>query len=223
MTGPMKFRDLSGLTTAVKTALGVYIAVAVIGVWSGWQELELLQRVADGAFLSDAEAVANDSRQAAIGGLFMLVFLVTAVLFLRLTYLSNRNARSLCEDGLEFTPGWAVGWYFVPIAHLLKPYQALREIFKASHPDHTDNWRQAPPPAIMPLWWTLWILVSLVGQVLFRLTLSAETLEAILTASWLTLASDILDIPLGITLIALVSTLQGWQDQKRRRVAALAA
>ena len=40
------FRDLSGLTTALKTTLGVYVVLVEIdiGLWSGW----LGQRLADG-------------------------------------------------------------------------------------------------------------------------------------------------------------------------------
>ncbi len=135
MTDMSEFRHLAGLTTTLKVFLGFYVAIAAIGLWSGWLEIDLLRRIADGAVVSESEAAANDSRQALIGGLYLLVWLVIAVVFLRWTYLSNRNVRALGADGLEFTPGWAVGWYLIPIANLWKPHQALKEIFRASHPD----------------------------------------------------------------------------------------
>lgn len=75
--------------------------------------------------------------------------------------LSNRNARALGATGMELTPGWAIGWYFVPVATLWKCYQALKEAFKASHPDFADNWREAPRPSILPRWWTLWVIATL--------------------------------------------------------------
>jgi hypothetical protein len=213
------FRDLSGLTAALKTALGVYVAIAVVGLWSGWLEIELLQRIADGGVVSETEAAASDSRQQLLGGLYLIIFLVTVMIFSRWTYLANRNTRPLGADALEFTPGWAVGWYFVPIAFLWKPYQALKETFKASHPDFTENWKQAPHPAIMRLWWTLWILSNFVGQAIFQTTSRAETIDELLASSWLVLFSDALDLPLGIVVISLVSKLQAHQSEKRSRVA----
>lgn len=218
MTDVTKFRDLSGLAAALKATLGVYMAIVVISLWSGWLEIELLQRAANGAVVSETEAAASDSRQALLGGLYFVIFVVTAVLFLRWTYLSNRNVRSLGADDLEFTPAWAVGWYFIPIATLWKPYQALKETFKASHPDFTENWRQAPRPAIMPLWWTLWILANFVGQAILRTAFREETIDELLASSWLTFLSDALDLPMGIVVIMLVSKLKAWQSEKLRRV-----
>ncbi len=218
MTHTTNFRDLSGLATALKATLGVYMAIAAISLWLGWLEIELLQRAATGAVVSQTEAAASDLGQTLLGGFYLLILVVTAVVFLRWTYLSSRNVRSLGADALKFTPGWAVGWYFIPIANLWKPYEALKETFKASHPDFTENWREAPHPAIMPLWWTLWILGVFVEQERFRAALRAETIDEILASSWLTFLSDALHLPLGIVVIVLVSKLQAWQSEKRRRV-----
>jgi len=212
-----KFRDLTGLSAALKAALTSYIAIAAIGLWFTWIEIELLQRFVSGAAPSETEAVASDSQQALLARLYLLVLLVTAVLFLRWTYLSNRNIRSLGVEDLEFTPAWAVGWYFVPIMNLWMPYRALKETFKASHPCFTQNWRQAPHPAIMPLWWTLWILQNLVGT---QYASRAETIDEVLRSSWITLGSYAFALPFGIVAIGLVSKLTARQSEKVRRVAA---
>jgi hypothetical protein len=216
MSDTTTYRDLTGLSVLLKGSLGGYMAVAAIGLWSGWLEIDLLQRAANGAAVTEAEAAASDSRQALLGGLYFLVFLITGIMFLRWTYLSNRNARALGASGMQFTPGWAVGWYFIPVAHLWKPYQAFKETFKASHPDFVEDWREAPHPTILPLWWTLWIMASFVGQAVLRTTLRAETVEQLLASSWLTFISDSLDLPLGLVAIAIVGKLQSWQSEKRR-------
>ena len=132
------------------------------------------------------EAEANDRRQMVIGIVYMLAYLTTAFLFLRWTYLANRNARALGAENMEYSPGKAVGWYFVPIATFWKPYQAMVEIFKASHPRHDDDWSLAERPAIVPLWWTLWIAATFLGQAVFRTTLRAEEIDEFLTSSTLT-------------------------------------
>lgn len=218
-----EFRDLSRLTTTLKVALGITIALDAVGLWSGWLELDLLNRAANGALVSEAEATANDSRQSLIGITQVIWFVVTAVVFLRWTYFSNRNARSLSDGALQFSPGWAVGWYFIPIANLWKPYQALEETFKASDPKFLDDWRKAERPRIMALWWTLWILSRFVGQLILRTSLRAETIDELLSSSWLTFFLDVLDIALAFVVIVLASTLHTWQLEKHRRVRLTAA
>jgi hypothetical protein len=99
----------------------------------------------------------------------------------------------------------------------------MKEIFKASHPDHTANWRSAPHPALLPVWWALWIISGVAGQAVFRLSLRAETAEELLAASRATLFSDMIDVPLGIVAIMVVAKLQGWQSDKDRRLASAAA
>jgi hypothetical protein len=106
---------------------------------------------------------------------------------------------------------------------LWKPYQALKEIFKASHPDYAQDWRRAPRPGILPLWWALWILSIFVDQASLRAALRADTIDELLVSSWLEFISCALDLPLGIVVIFLVARLQEWQRAKQRQVASVAS
>ena len=218
MTDAPSFRDLSGLSALLRASLGAYAAVAVIAVWSGWLEIDLLRQIAEGVPPSEEEGAASDWRQAAVAGVQVLVFLVAGVLFLRWTFLANRNARAFAAGEMEFTPGWAVGWYFIPVATLWKPYQALSETFKASHPDFTHDWRGASRPGILPLWWALWIISTFLGQAVFRSALRAETADELLASSTIILISDAMDVPLGIVAMFVVSKLQARQSEKARRL-----
>jgi hypothetical protein len=197
-----------------------YLVMVAVSLWSQSLEIDLLRQAASGLSISEADAVASDNRQVLVGRVFLLVLVVTAIMFLRWTALANRNARSLVTTGLEFTPGWAAGLYFVPILAFWKPYQALKEIFKASHPDFGDDWEQAPAPGILPLWWTLWIVATFAGQVGFRSSHRAQTTAQLLQSSREAFVEDALNLPLGIVVIALVVTLQRWQSEKHRRCGA---
>lgn len=212
------YRDLSGLAGLLKAVLGAFVLICAVGLRFGWLEIDLLRRIQAGGSFTEAEAIASDSRQATIGLLYFVVFLATAVLFLRWTYLSNKNARALGSSDMEFTPGWSAGWYFVPIFWLWKPYQALKETFKASHPDSGEHWQEAPHPGIMPIWWSLWLISAFLGQAIFRTSQSAETIDEFLASSWIVWVSDAVEIPLGILLIVLVATLTDWQERKHGRV-----
>lgn len=215
-TSQPQYRDLSDLVGLLRTSLMFFILIAAVGLWFGWLEIDLLKRFKAGEIVPESDAVASDSRQAIIGGLYFLVFIVTSILFLRWTYLSNRNARALGATGMKFTPGWSAGWYFVPVLWLWKPYQALKETFQASHPEHSEDWQQAPRPGLMPVWWTLWLVSAFIGQAILRSTLSAETVDELLASSWMVWFSDAVDIPLGVLAIVLVSTMYDWQQRKAK-------
>jgi hypothetical protein len=216
------FRDLSGLAARLKLSLAAYIVIGVLSLWSGWLEIGILQRLADGTTVAEAEADASDIRQGVVAMLQILSFAVTGVLFLRWTYLAGVNARALSGSPMLFTPGWAVGWYFVPVATLWKPYQALKEIFRASDPDSEGDWQQASHPGLLPLWWTFWISSNMLGQAAFRTGLRAEGASELLTSSWVMWLSDAIDIPLGLAAIAVVAALQARQSEKCRRAGVLA-
>ena len=108
-----------------------------------------------------------------IMGLFgigtQLASLAGGVLFLMWMHQASKNAHALRGQGLMTSPGWAVGWWFIPIASMWKPYQALTEIWRASDPEVAvgdESWRDRAVPGTFPMWWALYLLsgvVSLVG------------------------------------------------------------
>ena len=68
-------------------------------------------------------------------------------------YRAHANLRDRDLDGLEFSPGWAIGWFAVPIANLFKPFQAMRELYSRSmFEDEGDT-----PPKLYA-WWSTWLL-----------------------------------------------------------------
>jgi hypothetical protein len=211
------FRDLSDLVTTLRVLFAVGVVLALVSVWSGLEEYDLLRRAQVGEQFSESEVESSDSRQAMLGGVYLLLWLVTFVLFLRWTYQSNRNARFLGGNNLHHSPGWSVGWYFVPIAGLWKPYQALKEMFQASHPDFGHEWAKAPHPKLLFTWWLLFVLSTVLGQLLFRTALRAETLDEVIGSSQLMLVSDLLDIPLCVLGFMIVTHLWSLQQDKRAR------
>ena len=85
------------------------------------------------------------------------------VFFLMWLYQASKNLRSFGQHSLEYTPGWCVGWWFIPIASLWKPFGAMREIWRASDPETvgprpTHAWHEAPVTSLLPLWWGIYVL-----------------------------------------------------------------
>ena len=77
---------------------------------------------------------------------------------------ANKNARALSAQTLEYTPGWAVGWFFVPFASLWQPYKVVQEIYKASRTPH--DWRSTKSTDIVGWWWGAYIFGNLLGLVI---------------------------------------------------------
>ena len=126
MSRRSSYRDLSRLTRTLQFALGLYAVIALVSAWSDWLQIQLVMQAVNGEEILDADAVANDDRQALLGGIYFLVLIGTGIVFLRWTYLACRNAGYLGASRFNPKPGWAVGWYFVPILCLWRPYQALK-------------------------------------------------------------------------------------------------
>ena len=153
--------------------------------------------------------------------LFLLSLVVSIVVVSMWIYRAHANLRDAGIDGLEFTPGWAVGWYFIPFANLFKPFQAMREIFHASDPTASaGGWASRPTPPLLGWWWAAWLASNFLSNVMLRLSLSSLTMSAPLGAG-LDVAAGLLDVALSVLAVRVVRTVAERQEQKAR-VAAFA-
>jgi hypothetical protein len=100
-------------------------------------------------FLEAYERI-NGDRHLFIGLGLLGIQLTTSILFLMWIYRANSNARQLGAQGMKFSPGWSVGFYFIPILWFWKPYQAMKEIWQASKAP--SSWKSEKPGSILP-WW----------------------------------------------------------------------
>ena len=206
------FRDPTRLTNWTRGFLYASIAAALWRIWLAGGTL--LARVGEGASANTEPSLVV----VALTGAPLLT--TTGILVLTWIHRANYNARQLGAADLHFTPGWAIGWYFVPIAWFWKPYQAMTEIWRASR--NPSDWRGETVSPLLPWWWVLWIVpfwgIGIVDGVVGRNLdeAGAETLEAAIG-----LADWILDIPLILVLLAIIGAVHRMQmDHHRRQVAA---
>src|SRR3989442_1773133 len=206
------YRDLTDLTKILTIFLWLGVVIAAIGVVSSWEQLELLGRRS----FSASEFAVNWGQQQVIGLLRLALFVVNSIVFARWIYRANQNVRALGATGLRATPGWAVGSFFVPVFNLWKPYQAMKELWQASQ--NPAAWQGVTRTALLPLWWTIWLLGNVLEQASFKATMSAmsapqlETLKGAIAQQML---SDIVFIPLCIVAVTLVSRICRAQEVAR--------
>jgi len=212
----MGFRDPSKITRILTTILWASLALDCIAVLSGLLEYHLLQEMQSGAITgSDMNTAANadDSRQRLIGIGQVATYVVTVIVFGRWIYVLNANKIPLGASGLQFTPGWAVGWFFIPFANLWKPYQAMKELWLVSaDPLH---WQQQERGQLLPWWWFLWLLANILGQMSFRLSLHATDMSDFVAANVVSDLADSTSIALEIVAILLVGQITRMQLARR--------
>src|SRR5262245_36858492 len=174
------FRDSGVLTRCLKLFLSLAMILSALSLGSELLQLNLLSEMQAGRTPPPDEVANNDLRQQIIAAATFVNFVVLIVIFCVWIYRAIYNARQLAATGMQFSPGWAVGWYFIPIANLWKPYQAMREIWQASAAP--ASWQHQPRGSILPLWWTFFLLSNFIANVSFRLSMRASsTSELILS------------------------------------------
>ncbi|MEC8180007.1 MAG: DUF4328 domain-containing protein [Pseudomonadota bacterium] len=97
---------------------------------------------------------------------YLLIFLVSVVLVSMWIYRAHANLK---ERGIETesSPGMAVGWYFIPFANLIKPFQNMRDLWNESHLE-SDSYGE-PAPGLINAWWACWIIGSILSNISARM------------------------------------------------------
>lgn len=202
-------KDPRSLTSFLVVMLWVSLALEILSLFSDASQLSLLGRE-----FTIQEAEANDARQTLIGIAYLVVFLTTAVTFLRWVHRANVNCRGFGAEGMTFTPGWSVGYYFIPFINLVRPYQAMKEIWQASH--NPSSWKTSDPIGPLGLWWTLWLVNGFLGQLTFRLSARADTIEALKSSTMVAIAASVAGIPLCLVALKMVKEVALQQELQVR-------
>jgi hypothetical protein len=194
--------------------LGVQIVVLVALALAYLSRISLLHRLSRGELVTRAQVDAADSRLVGLGRLWLLVFIATVVVWLVWQYRAQANARQLTIKKLMFSPGWAVGWWFIPIANLFQPFRAVRELWQAS--GSTDLSEEGTWPVLV-LWWAGWLGFNLFAQ--FARSSSPNNVSDFIRADELQLIS----VPLGIASAALaIAIVRAVERRQQSRIQALA-
>jgi Domain of unknown function (DUF4328) len=107
---------------------------------------------------------------AALGliSLKVLAYIATIVFFLMWLYRAYKNLEAFNVQGLEATPGWAVGYWFLPIVNLFKPLKVVNEVHHGSKPEHADQgygFSATHSTMLTGLWWACWLLSNFTGNI----------------------------------------------------------
>jgi hypothetical protein len=225
---------LGGRARLVIACLLIGIIIDAVAVYFLASQLSLISRFFSGQSVAPAELESNDSRVIMIGVIQALIFLITAVTFLIWIYQAHRNLPATGAQNLEYSPGWAVGGFFVPFLNIVRPFQVMREIWKASEPDQEvaggDYWKNSDTTPALGFWWFVWVgagLMAVISAAMMRTVESAnrfsqlslaEMVNRLSTATLLRIVSEILSIIAAVLVILLIKGITARQEEKMSRI-----
>ncbi len=168
-----KWNDLSWLTKMVKNGTIIYLISSFFilkKAFSASTESEyddLLVYIQGSAIETHNSYFVLDAFNSFLGA---AVYIFGCILI----YKAVANLYALRVQNIKFTPAWSVGWFFIPVANMWKPYQVMSHLWRASR--YGDNWQSyAPDNRII-----FWFLTFLISNIVAILILSgSDTISSI--------------------------------------------
>lgn len=144
------------------------------------------------------------------------VFLISAIAISMWLYRAHANLHEAGIEGLEYTPGWGVGWYFIPFANLVKPFQSMKELWRESHRARSDD--EGVTPGNLALWWGLWIVGGIIGNIAGRMAMSdnVSTYELSITLSIISSVCNLGAAVLILMIVKQITKVQGSLEELNR-------
>jgi len=157
------YRSASRRASIACVLLGVVAFFALLATVQAGSGLRMVDDLRSGMLIPSEAKEFRDST--ALAGLsYLAASLVTSIAFLAWLSRTVDNVPTLRAGRPLVTPQWAIGWWFVPFANLVKPYQIVRDLHDrlATSISSGGGW-------IILAWWVSWVLGTVVSQIAIRL------------------------------------------------------
>ena len=159
--------NLGGLAKALTwllAAIALASVVLVVFRFVEWSLLEELRTNPLSVDFSDLEA--SDDRINALTGIRTMLVLATGVVFIIWLHAATKNLRAFGYRDLRYTPGWAIGAWFIPFANFVIPKQVVDDAWRGADSQHPPVGRPSGPvPGLFLAWWLAFIASTVVDRV----------------------------------------------------------
>ncbi|HEX8197618.1 MAG TPA: DUF4328 domain-containing protein [Pyrinomonadaceae bacterium] len=150
-----------------------------------------------------------------------VVFIGCVVFFLLWLYRCYKNLAALKSGSPEYTPGWAIGWWFIPFANLIKPLGVVRDLWNESDPDFDPELNflsnSVGTPALLGWWWVFWLLSNFSANITGRLS-DVESAEGLRTLSIALIIASLFGIVAAALAILVVKNITKRQEARFSRM-----
>jgi hypothetical protein len=142
---------------------------------------------------------------------------VTSIAFVGWLYQARVNVRALGMRRMRYGRGWCIWGFLMPAVNVFRPYQVVREIWKASDPASLDpfQWQSLQTPWLVSLWWGAFLAAASLHLLALLTSLGNDVnLQQLVLSRSLTLFADVaLGLAAGVS-IFLVTRLSKAQENK---------
>jgi hypothetical protein len=206
----MGYQNLTHFTRWLSILLITYLAGVIIALIMHAMIYRQTTRVARGVTIDFAQIDAVYRWLAITIGTSTVLLVVITIVFSVWVVRANRNAWNLGAS-MRIRPGWAVGYFFIPIFNLFKPYQAMKDLYLAAHDSDATT-------GLVDLWWSCfwgsWILIRIVARVDARAETPAD-FQGSLVLSLIHDASIILLIVSTLVMVNRIAAgLAAWHSEE---------
>jgi len=219
-----EFKPLGTRAKWTIALLAIVIAVDAFAVFSDIREIQLINRIVLGDLSTLDELDASDTRQGIAGLLELGTLIAIVVAFLMWFSRAYKNLAALGATEFRFTPGWAVGAWFVPVLNLWRPKQIANDIWRASDPaappEQGSAWRDMATPAVLTIWWVVWICSGYLGNVTTRLAFEGDKPTDVRDADYADLGALVLDAVAAVLAIVVVRSMTRRLNERAAHLAA---
>ena len=202
------YRSAGSRATVVVALLATVGLIEVITAWHDFSGFDLIRQGELGT-LTEAEATSYDNLTTVLAIPYIGAFLACVVAYLAWLSRSVDNVPVLTGERPSVTPGWSIGWWFIPLANLIRPYQIVRELLVRLRGSETG------PTAIVLAWWLAWIAANVASAIVnIASRQPLETLDALRTWFTVNLVSDVLIIAAAVLAIIVVRRIQRHAEER---------
>jgi hypothetical protein len=189
----------------VLVLLGLTIALDLVSLIVLGAQRSLLDRGVGG--ISLAEWHTSVSRVNRLAVIEQLLYLATTVAFLMWVHRVYLNLARAGAAGLRFTPGWAVGYWFVPVLNIVRSKQILDDLWLATAPrEGADSKGKAP----LTIFWLCALVVAALTRIVARS--HGATIDGLKQMNGVLMVSHLAYIAAAAILYRLVNSVTARQE-----------
>jgi hypothetical protein len=212
------FQPLDGLKKALVVGIGAVMVVELLAIYVEANLIKVTSAIAAGT-AGPQDAIAHDEMSMPIYLFYILVYVVAGTLFLVWVNRSNKNLHAIGMTDMQFSPGWAVGWWFVPFINLVRGHTIVKELWEGSDSPSLQVSDAKKAPQLLDFWWGAWLISGLLARISGRMVNGdSPSLDDFQNSAYLGIAGSLVSLVAGYLVIRIVSAISEAQSNKRRQI-----
>lgn len=186
------------------------IAITGVAIIFGYVQVGLLKRIQAGTFVTDEQVNRSDLMAGIIGIVQTVIYFTSVVVFIQWFRRAYGNLHRHGNKVLNHKEEMALWSWFIPIVSLGRPVTIMNEIWNKTQEnirEYQADYQIKKGGLMIGVWWALFLFSNVVGNIVLRTALNANTVDELINSTTLYLISDASTIPEALLVILIVSKI----------------